>query len=107
MTYTEVEPEAEEPVGGLAGVRQKGGRWRRITLVHPCEMELFLTAQVCVAMLVVIGVPLFVFTTVKSNKSCSWDYWEPPELIQVYRFILLSDSLRLERYHRSTARTAV
>lgn len=32
-TYTEVEPEQEEPMGGLAGVRQKGGRWRRITLV--------------------------------------------------------------------------
>lgn len=32
-TYTEVEPEGEEPLAGLAGVRQRGGRWRRITLV--------------------------------------------------------------------------
>lgn len=68
-TYTEVEPEQEEPMGGLAGVRQKGGRWRRITLV-------------CVAMLIVIGVPLFVYLVVRSKVDCKFDIFDRPELIE-------------------------
>lgn len=74
-------------MGGLAGVRQRGGRWRRITLVRMASLIEILpahaSAKVCVAMLVVIGLPLFVFLMVKSKVVCTFDAFDRPELIEV------------------------